>query len=132
MTNEVSSIIFEAAISKAFANRDVLPPSIEYFIQTGKVNGQFMLALKRLMNWVETKTIEAAETAMAAARQDEREKAGKLLEALKEWQQATIDFENGYQNKDGETTRPGIAALSFTATEKQNKLLKAIKDYEQQ
>lgn len=74
MTNEVSNIIFEAAISKAFGNRGLLSPSMEYFIMTGKVNGQFMLSLKRLMTWVENKTIEAAKTAMSAARQDEREK----------------------------------------------------------
>lgn len=57
----VEEIILDAAISKAIEdNRELLKPSMQHFIGGGKVNGQFDLAIKKLMRWVEGKTIEAA------------------------------------------------------------------------
>lgn len=56
----IEGIILDAAISKAIEdNRELLKPSMQHFIGGGKVNGQFDLAIKKLMRWVENKTIEA-------------------------------------------------------------------------
>jgi hypothetical protein len=50
----------------------------------------------------------------------ERERAGKLVEAVQSFVQASDDFNIGYINRNGEITRCGIAALSvaFNAAEK--------------
>jgi len=50
----------------------------------------------------------------------ELERAGKLVEAVQSFVQASDDFNIGYINRNGEITRCGIAALSvaFNAAEK--------------
>ena len=77
MNNNVSRLIFDAAISKAFDNIEMVKPSIHHYFSGGKINGNFREALLKLMNWVEKNTIEAANEAMEAARKDE---AMKVLE----------------------------------------------------
>ena len=57
----IEEIIFDAAISKAFESRQLLKPSIEYYLSGKEPNGMFREALLRLMRWTEKKAIEAAQ-----------------------------------------------------------------------
>lgn len=55
------NLIFEAAIGKAIQDkREILKPSIEHFVNGGNVNGEFDIAIKKLMRWAEKKAIDAA------------------------------------------------------------------------
>lgn len=52
----ISDLIMDAAISKAiYDKRDLLKPSMQHFLNGGMVNGEFDIALKKLMRWVENK-----------------------------------------------------------------------------
>jgi len=76
---QIEEIIMDAAISKAIQDkRDRLKPAMQHFINGGNVNGQFDIALKKLMRWVEKKTIESIESVLTA----EADKAAALVEAL--------------------------------------------------
>ena len=55
----IEEIIFDAAISKAFASREILKPSIEYYLSGKGPNGMFRQALLNLMRWTERKVVEA-------------------------------------------------------------------------
>ncbi len=84
----VSDIIWEAAIGKAIEGEmELLKPSIEHFLSSGKVNGQFLIALKRLMAWTEQKALEVAEEYI----KEEAIRFGKFMDAsinkatLKDW-----------------------------------------------
>lgn len=61
----VSDLFFEAAISKAFDNRQLVIPSMQHFIGGGNLNGEFLFILKKLMRWSEKKAIEAGNEALA-------------------------------------------------------------------
>ena len=65
-------------------------------------------------------TLDAMEEYAQQQLSAERERAGKLVEAVQSFVQASDDFNIGYINRNGEITRCGIAALSvaFNAAEK--------------
>ena len=94
--------------------------SIEHFLQTGKVNGSFR---ERLYDCIKTTFMLVdikQKTEHLKQLSAERERAGKLVEAVQSFVQASDDFNIGYINRNGEITRCGIAALSvaFNAAEK--------------
>ena len=59
----------------------------------------------------------------------ERERAGKLVEAVQSFVQASDDFNIGYINRNGEITRCGIAALSVAFNDAEKRLRIALTEY---
>jgi len=70
MTNEqlaAYELIFDAAISKGIEDkRELITPSMQHFIGGGKVNGEFHIAISKLLRWTENKTIEAAQSLLSS------------------------------------------------------------------
>ena len=86
--------------------------SIKHFIETGRINGSFYQRLNDMIN-------------------EERERAGKLVEALEKWTLAKDEFDSGYSNKSGTMTRVNIAALSIAMTGAENNLYNIFNQYKQ-
>ena len=73
----------------------------------------------------------SAATKYALLIEQERERAGKLVEALEKWALAKDEFDSGYSNKSGTMTRVNIGALSSAMTGAQNNLHKVFNQYKQ-